>query len=189
VRLLRTALTVLIGITIVAYPPAVYFGLKTLQPKFVGLLILAIFALRVILTLSLKKKSLQQLLPVLIAVLVIVMLTLISNDPLYLRAIPVLINATLFGLFLYTVIHPPSMIERIARLSHPDLPESGQRYTRKVTKVWMVFFVANGFAALYTVFFASLEIWTLYNGFVSYILMGIIFAVEFFVRPKKSKAI
>ncbi len=187
-RLLRTALTILIGITIVAYPPAVYFGLKTLQPKSVGLMILAVFALRLLLTLSLRKKNLQQLVPVFLAVLVIVVLTLISNDPLYLRAIPVLINVTLLGLFFYTLLRPPSMIERIARLSYPDLPESGQRYTRKVTKVWMAFFVMNGLVALYTVFFTSLEIWTLYNGFISYIFMGLIFAVEFAVRPKRPAA-
>lgn len=186
-RALRIALTVFIGITIVAYPPAVYFGLKTFEPKFVGLLILGVFALRVVLTLSFSRKNLWQLFPVFIAVLFITTLTLVSNNPLYLRSIPVMINLTLLGVFGYTLIRPPSMIERFARLSHPDLPESGQRYTLNVTKVWMVFFVLNGLAAAYTVFFTSMEIWTLYNGFISYILMGLLFLVEFAVRPRKTK--
>ena len=76
------------------------------------------------------------------------------------------------------------MIERFARIQEPDLDHEGVIYTRKVTIAWCLFFLSNGLIALYTVFYSSIEIWTLYNGFVSYILMGLFFAVEYLIRLK-----
>lgn len=74
------------------------------------------------------------------------------------------------------------MIERFARLHEPDLPESGVRYTRKVTFVWCAFFILNGAAALWTALQASLELWALYNGLIAYVLMGALLGGEFLVR-------
>ena len=68
----------------------------------------------------------------------------------------------LFGL---SLLYPPSMAERFARLREPDLPPAGVRYTRQLTQIWCVFFVANGAAAIVTAFYASREIWAWYNGF------------------------
>ena len=39
--------------------------------------------------------------------------------------------------------------------------------------------------ALFNVLYGSLELWTLYNGLISYILIGILFLGEFIVRIKK----
>jgi uncharacterized membrane protein len=69
----------------------------------------------------------------------------------------------------------------LARLQEPDLPESGVLYTRKVTLVWCAFFIMNAATALYTCF-ESIEIWTLYNGLISYLLAGSLFAGEWIVR-------
>jgi uncharacterized membrane protein len=35
---------------------------------------------------------------------------------------------------------------------------------------------------LYLTFYASLEAWTLYNGVVAYVLMGLLFSLEFLYR-------
>jgi uncharacterized membrane protein len=45
-----------------------------------------------------------------------------------------------------------------------------------------VFLGINGALAVYTAFYASREIWALYNGFVAYLLMGALFAGEWLVR-------
>lgn len=76
------------------------------------------------------------------------------------------------------------IIERFARMKHPNLPPEGVRWCRKVTVVWCVFFVLNGSAALATVLSGDRDLWTLYNGFVSYLLMGLLFAGEWLLRPK-----
>jgi len=95
---------------------------------------------------------------------------------------PVLVNASMCLLFSWSLISPPSAIERIARLREPDLSPAGVRYTRRVTIAWIAFFVANGAIALYTATLTPLATWALYNGFIAYLLIGAMFAVEFAVR-------
>lgn len=104
------------------------------------------------------------------------------NADLAMRLYPVLMNAAMLIAFGLTLAKPPSMIERFARLVEPDLPESGVRYTRKVTWVWCAFFVVNGGVALWTALAASLETWALYNGLIAYVLMGLLLGGEFLVR-------
>ena len=57
---------------------------------------------------------------------------------------PLLVNTAMLAVFAASLIHPPSAIERIARLQHPDLPPAGVRYTRRITQIWCGFFIANG---------------------------------------------
>lgn len=97
---------------------------------------------------------------------------------------PVFMSATLFVAFAVTLFRPPSMIERFARIMEPDLDARGVRYTRKVTMVWVSFFALNGLAAFWTVQRGDLFYWGLYNGLISYLLAGLLFAVEFLVRRR-----
>ena len=77
-----------------------------------------------------------------------------------------------------------SIVERLARLKQPELPASGVRYTRKVTQAWCVFFVVNGAIGLGTALFADLETWTLYNGLIAYLLIGLMAGIEFLIRKR-----
>ena len=89
----------------------------------------------------------------------------------------------MLAVFASSLWQPQTIIERLARLQEPELPQSGIDYTRKVTKVWCLFFVINGSIALYTCF-QPLEIWTLYNGLLSYVFAGLLFAGEWVVRQR-----
>ena len=100
---------------------------------------------------------------------------------------PVLMNAGLLLVFAHSLAYPPTIAERIARLQTPDLPPAGVRYTRRVTIAWMVFFVGNGAAALYTALFASFEMWALYNGAVAYALIAAMFGAELVTRALLKK--
>ncbi|MDD4916151.1 MAG: hypothetical protein PHW13_14090, partial [Methylococcales bacterium] len=80
-----------------------------------------------------------------------------------------------------------SLIERLARIQHPDLPPEGVIYTRRVTQIWCAFFVVNGGIALATALWSSIELWSLYNGLIAYVLMGILFVGEYLVRMKTQK--
>lgn len=97
---------------------------------------------------------------------------------------PVFVNLTLLVVFATSIWKPPTIVERLARIRTPDLSDEGVRYTRAVTAVWCGFFGLNGTVSLYTVFWASLETWVLYNGLVSYLLMGLLFLSEWVVRRK-----
>jgi len=100
---------------------------------------------------------------------------------------PVIINSALALIFSYSLINPPPVIERLARLSRADLPFHAVLYTRKVTKVWLGFFIINGVVASYAALFTSLQTWTLYNGLIAYILMALLFAGEYLVRLRIQK--
>ena len=105
-----------------------------------------------------------------------------SGGLLPLRFYPVLVNGAFFTAFAYSLIVPPSTIERLARLQDPNLPPAAIAYTRRVTQVWCVFFALNGAIALYTALFSSMAQWSLYNGFLAYLLMGFLFAGEYCAR-------
>ncbi len=100
------------------------------------------------------------------------------------RLYPVFMNASLAGAFAFSLIVPPSIIESLARIMEPDLPEEGVRYTRKVTAVWIGFFLLNGAAALWTALQPSWTVWSVYNGFVSYLLIGLLMVGEMMVRRR-----
>ena len=95
---------------------------------------------------------------------------------------PVLINFTMAVLFGLTLIYPPSAIERIARIKEPNLDKYGVIYTKKVTMIWCLFCLLNTIVSLFTVLNNNLTIWILYNGFISYILMGMLFLGEIIFR-------
>ena len=87
---------------------------------------------------------------------------------------PVLMSFGTMLSFLYTLIKPPSMIERIARLNNTDLDVDGVIYTRNLTKVWVAFCGINTLISLATVIAGNVKIWFFYNGILSYVLMGIL---------------
>lgn len=94
---------------------------------------------------------------------------------------PVLVNAAFLIVFGLSLRDRQTLIERIARLREPDLPPAAVAYTRKVTIVWCLFFVLNGLIALWTTQQPRM-VWTVYNGAISYLLTGLMFAGEYLVR-------
>ncbi|MDF2576914.1 MAG: Clp protease [Chlamydiales bacterium] len=90
-----------------------------------------------------------------------------------------LTTALTFGL---TLVYPPSMIERIARLRHYEIDEKGIKYLRKVTIIWFSFCILNAVVSLWTLNLDNMQIWVLYNGVISYILMGLLLVGEIIYR-------
>ena len=111
----------------------------------------------------------------------------LSQDALMVKLYPVWVNLVMLAVFGYSLFHPPSVVERLARLQEPDLPASGVAYTRQVTKVWCVFFVLNGSIALWTALRASDATWALYNGAIAYVLIGALLAGEWVLRPRHAR--
>jgi uncharacterized membrane protein len=54
-----------------------------------------------------------------------------------------------------------------------------ERYCRKATMVWCVFFFVDGILATVTAYGCSDMVWGIYNGGVTYVIMGLLFAGEF----------
>ncbi|MDR3336779.1 MAG: acyl-CoA synthetase, partial [Treponema sp.] len=115
-----------------------------------------------------------------------------TNSSLVLKLYPVLMNVLFLCIFGITLFVPPVIIFRIATLQDKTIRGSLaekriEAYCRKVTLVWCGFFVLNGGTAVYSVFWASDAFWSLYNGGISYIIMGIIFSIEFLIRKITDK--
>lgn len=116
------------------------------------------------------------------AVLLLVALGLLGHAELGMRAYPVAISLIMLILFATSLARGTPLVEQLARLREPDLPPAAVAYTRRVTQAWCLFFIINGTLAVWTALYASLAIWTLYNGFISYCAMGLMFAGEWFCR-------
>jgi len=171
------------GLLFAALPVAVYFALRHFQPREVALVLIALLLLR---SPGRAAAFLRQLgwHAVFAATAAIILATLIwrSNDPSWVLLYPVAISGLMLVLFATSLVRPPSLVERLARLRQPNLPREGVAYCHRVTLVWCGFFVVNGTIAAWTVFAASREVWVLYNGLVSYLLMGTLFAGEWLYR-------
>ena len=179
---MRQLLTVLSAVVLLAYPFAVYFGIEQYGLSMVGILLIAALGIRLF---SVQRSQLKELKYVArisaITGISLVALGMAFKQYGWLTFYPVVVNLAMLIVFASSFKQSQTIIERLARLQQPDLPASGVAYTRKVTAVWCIFFVANGLFALYTCFH-SLELWTLYNGLISYLLAGALFAIEWIVR-------
>jgi len=174
----------LIIILIVLYPFVIYFGLKYLSPSQIGLLLLLLFALRAFLIRGENKLRARPIILTVIVGSVLAGIAWLFGKTDSLLWYPVAINVVLFIVFAHSLIFPPTVIEMLARLSERDLPDKAIRYTRKVTIAWTIFFVLNALVAMWTVIYGGMQTWTLYNGLIAYILMGLLFGVEFLIRRR-----
>ena len=172
----------LLAAATLAYPFLVYFALGRFEPRWLALLLFALAVLRAWAT----REPMWLVAAAGAGVLALVAMS--ANALLPLKLYPVLVNAVLLAVFLASLRHPPSAIERLARLREPELPPHAVRYTRRVTQVWAVFFFVNGAIALVTALWASDAAWALYNGLVAYLLIGLLFGIEWLVRQRVRRA-
>jgi 3-hydroxymyristoyl/3-hydroxydecanoyl-(acyl carrier protein) dehydratase len=109
-------------------------------------------------------------------------LTIVFNDSFFFLFVPALFSAALLLGFGRSLLVPPSLVEKFARAIRSDLSDEHVAYCRRVTMVWTAFFLLNGSLSVLLALAGSLEAWTLYNGLIAYILMGMLFAGEFLYR-------
>ncbi len=163
-----------------AYPFAVYFG-HSAFPAIVFVLAGMTLVLLRLLGLRGLVGGPGRLLPFAIAAFLLGSL-MVWAPALAVEAYPVLVSLTVATLFGLSLVFPPTVVERIARLTEPDLPPEGVRYTRKVTVVWLGFLLINALISTAAALWGSLAQWTLWNGLLSYFAMGLLFVGEFIVR-------
>lgn len=125
----------------------------------------------------------------------------ITGKEFFLKIYSVVISATMLFVFGSTLFMPPNIIFRFATLSDKSIKGSSfedkvYNYCQKVTLVWCCFFILNGSVAALTTFSdkifglspeAARKVWAVYNGGISYVLMGTLFIVEFIIRKLVDK--
>ncbi|GAB6390006.1 COG4648 family protein [Stutzerimonas marianensis] len=165
-----------------AYPFAVYAGRDVLSPRLFAVLLGALWLVR---TLASKQTLLSRTLAV--TALLFCLLLGWADSTALLRWYPVLISLALLGVFGGSLCYGMPVVERLARLSEPELPPAAVRYTRRVTWAWVGFFLLNAGIASGLALWAPLNWWALYTGLIAYLLMGILFAGEWLVRQHVRK--
>ncbi|HBS5951724.1 TPA: hypothetical protein MAL23_001100 [Klebsiella variicola] len=100
---------------------------------------------------------------------------------------PVVVNSVMLAVFGGSLWSSMPIVERLARLREPVLPERAVRYTRRVTQIWCAFFILNGGVALFTALYGDMSLWTAWNGMISYLLMGTLMAGEWLTRQQMIK--
>ena len=125
----------------------------------------------------------------------------ITGKEFFLKIYSVVINLTMLFVFGSTLFMPPNIIFRFATMSDKSIKGSSfeqkvYKYCHKVTVIWCCFFILNGSAAALTTFAdkifglspeAARKVWAVYNGGISYVLMGTLFVIEFIVRKLVDK--
>ena len=131
----------------------------------------------------------RPLVPVMIAVALATAALALTDSRLAALLYPVLMTLGMAAAFGLSLRRGPSLVELFAslptsELNPPDPSPAARAYMRKVTRVWAVFLLASAALSAATVAWGDMAVWTLYNGLISYLLMGGLFAVEYAVRRR-----
>ena len=196
-------MTVIMLILSIVYPVIVFVFLYFLKtPVRVLSLFIIIVAAGVFLSVTSRKKDGDKksidIKQVITSVLLLTagLLCLVTNKIFFLKLYSVSISAIFLILFGSTLFFEPTMIFRFATLADKSIIGSScenqvRKYCRTVTIVWCCFFILNGTISTVTAFSQNIfhiteeqadKVWTIYNGAVSYVLMGLLFAIEFCIR-------
>ena len=114
--------------------------------------------------------------------------SLLLRTPDFVYFYPVMVNTVLFSVFVSSLFRPQTIVEKIARLRDPRFSDLEIPYARKVTLAWSLFFAINGSVAFITVLVEDKFYWSIYNGAISYALMGLMFAGELYCRQRYIKS-
>lgn len=97
---------------------------------------------------------------------------------------PILVNLLLCFPFARTLrTDSTPLISTFARMVHGhELDKATLRYTRAVTQLWAGLFILLALESLLLALFAPLEIWSLFTNFINYILVLLVFFIEYQVR-------
>lgn len=105
-----------------------------------------------------------------------------------LKLYPVVVNFCIFFIFFSSLFDKETIIQKFARVSegggelHPKI----KTYTKNLTYIWCVYLLFQ-FLFSFATLFMSDRVWVIFNGCVSYILLGLFFAIEYVFRIRFKK--
>jgi uncharacterized membrane protein len=176
---MKQLLKAVVVVLTIAYPFMVYWGLQHYTAASLLPLLLLLLALR---WFAGNRRGERLILVAILIAVVVVAFT--WGHQLGLKFYPALVNFGFLLVFAGSLLSPPSVVERLARLRHPDLSPAAVTYTTRVTWVWSFFFVFNGSLAAITALWASDAVWALYNGFIAYLLIALLAGGEWLLRQR-----
>jgi len=100
------------------------------------------------------------------------------------KILPVLIQLMLMYFFGRTLQKGkgPSFIESFVRLEYPEFPPYVSAYCTKLTILWTSFFAMNAVICVLLAIWGTNYWWTLFNGVVIYLMIGVLMIGEYIYR-------
>lgn len=164
----------------IAYPLLVYLGMERYGARGLALLLCVVVLVRFF---SLGARGPGQWLGS--AILVgLCGLVMFLDSPDLLKLYPVAISLGFAGLFLASLNSEMTLIERMARAAGHQPSAAAPRYMVALTWAWAILLIINATISAWTALFAPLSWWTLYNGLLSYLLLGGFMLAELLYRRR-----
>ena len=177
-KLLTIITKIFFSVFVIAYPFVIFYTLQqNIAMKFIGLILL----MAVVFSFVRNKNKYMFMLGLLLCFLVI-----FFNQEIFLKFYPVLMNAGVCSVFALSLRKTPLITQFAQKINKNYLDDNELNYTRRATIAWAIFMFFNTIASLITVFLSN-ETWVLYNGFVSYILIGLMMGAEYLIRKGMKK--
>lgn len=170
---------ILLLVLLIAYPVSIHIAIINGYTITALLILLSAFIL-----LSSNKWSARLLLGFVSAGVVIVLSSVIDiHSQFILYLMPLLINAGLALYFGQSLLPDKTpIITQYAIYFRGELDPKAVIYTRRVTKVWVLFFIFLAVESLLLALFASIEIWSLFVNILNYLFIALLFAGEYYIR-------
>ena len=108
------------------------------------------------------------------------------TDIIWFKYYPPLINFIIFCIFFISLFQKYTVIQKFVLLREQNTGENILNYTRRVTYIWAFFTFINFLVSLATVYMSE-KVWAIYNGFISYLFIGCVFMIEYFIRLRVIK--
>lgn len=175
--MLKQLKSVLIGLVFIAYPVIIYILISGGFP-WLGV------AIVVGLLFSKFRQRTGELHTVIGLLFLVAVAGYVFGPEFISKMAPLMIHLTLFFIFWGSLKTTP-VINQFARLDFPVLPAEIEKHCRKLTMVWAAFFAMNCIICIALALYDDHRIWTLYNGLIVYLLIGMLVVGEYLWRRIK----
>jgi uncharacterized membrane protein len=180
---------ILLGAVAVLYPVLVFLSLVVfkINHRYISVFIVALAITYFIVNRkNYKGKDSIVLFVTPAALLIIGTICVFSKSELVLKLYPVLADIAYLLIFGTSLFFPPPMVYYFITLLNKTIEknipaEKFIRFCRRATFVWCIFFVLDGIVAYLTAVGFSDIIWGIYNGGITYAIIGLLFAGDFIV--------
>lgn len=124
-------------------------------------------------------KPLKSIFPISFSMLVIYLVYCVKIVSL--KYYPVAMNFIFFMIFFSSSFRKETAIQKIIKRVESDCSDYLWNYGRKLNYIWALITFVN-LSLSFCTLFLSPKIWAVYNGFISYCIIGLAFCIEYIVR-------
>jgi uncharacterized membrane protein len=179
---MKTILGIISTLFILASPWVLYWTLSHQEVKVAAITLIGWVIVRAIPVLvSAKREHRVAALQLPAIALGFAILGWVSNNGTWLLVLPSATQAT-FGLAFLRSLSGKPLIEHFARMMKPELSAPEIAHCRRWTLIWGIYLLVLAALGLVLARWAALAVWTVYVGVLNYVLVGVLFAVEYLIR-------